>query len=91
MALVKKQSQSARTILIVLGLAGLLLVGYFVFSRYVLKPGSNTNESGTGSDDEQIIKVDPSILRDERVRNLRSYRKSIQANVNEAGQPFPFQ
>jgi len=91
MALVKKQSNSTRLVVIGVVIIAVAGIGYLLFQQFTST--SSTANSAVGAGHPKIItNFGESILQDSRFTNLKHFGTNISVNVNtDSGQPQPFQ
>lgn len=89
MALAKRQSKGSKVIGIFLGVAIVIGLGYFAYTRWFESDGSETNQNLPGSRGA-TINFNKNILDDPRLTNTVLYQKTVNQNA-QGGQPYPFQ
>lgn len=91
MALVKRQTNSTRLIIIVVVVAVVGVIGY-VLSQQLFSGPSSTNVNGPTSGRTVTTNFGETILNDSRYTDLQTYGVNLNVDVNaESGQPQPFQ
>lgn len=92
MALVKRQTNNTRVVIIAFVILLVAGVGYILFQRFYLNDGEVVNNSSTGSGSQVITNFGESLLNDGRFTDLSPTTINISVDVNrDAGQPKPFQ
>lgn len=91
MALVKRQTNSTRLLIIGAVIVVVGVIGYFLSQQFFSSMGSNlTNQTIGGR--TVITNFGEAILNDSRYTDLQTYGSNINVDVNtESGQPQPFQ
>ncbi len=91
MALVKRQTNSTRLLLIFAVVVVVGAVGYFL-SRQLFSTSVGVNINVPGSSQTVITNFGEQILNDSRYTQLQTYGGSVQVDLNtDIGQPQPFQ
>ena len=89
MALAKKQSPNNRIIIIAIVVVAVAGLSYFIYTRFSQGPGGSGG-SGTVTNRSALLNFNASILNNPQVTNLNYIAPSVTANINDAGQPYPF-
>jgi flagellar basal body-associated protein FliL len=91
MALAKKQSRSDRLVIIALVVIVVAGIGYLVYTKWYLNRSTTNNRSAGNSAQTVITNFGTELLNNPQFTNTQDYGVNINADVNQAGQPDPFQ
>lgn len=90
MALVKKRTSSNRVIIIAIVVLALGGIGWYLV-QLLLVPGGGAPTGNLNQSQSVITNFGEEILNDVRYRELQPYGQTPNINVNQAGNPNPFQ
>lgn len=92
MALVKRQSNSTRLIIIMSVVVVVAGIGFFLARQYLSGPAGNQSNGSGPASKRVITNFGESILNDSRYTDLKTYGLNLNVDANtQAGQPEPFQ
>lgn len=90
MALVKKQNKNSRITAVSIATVLVVVIGFFLWQQLKV-PGTPTLPVVPHDGQPVVTNFSQSIFQDPRYLRLQDFSSPVTVNVNQAGQPNPFQ